>query len=66
LSDFLTMGGYGAFVWASYAVSLLVVGGMALAVFLRARHVRRRLDALEGRLRGAQTEDASGSASPCR
>ncbi len=38
LESFLAMGGYGAFVWPSYLLSLLVLGG----VLVTSRRARRR------------------------
>lgn len=48
MSDFLAMGGYGAYVWGSYAVFFIVLALEALAP----RATRRRvLTELRGRLR---------------
>lgn len=44
------MGGYGAYVWASYALGLAVLAGQALAVW-------RRLRRLERAARGITAED---------
>ena len=43
----LDMSPYAAFVWASYGISALVLGGLTVAVWTRARRVASRLAALE-------------------
>jgi len=48
VSTFLAMGGYAAFVWPAYAVSLLGLGaaiGISLAQYRRARARLARLEA---------------------
>ncbi len=49
MSDFLSMGGYGAFVWPAYAVSAVTLIGLSAFILRRARSARRRLDDLEKR-----------------
>jgi heme exporter protein D len=57
MSDFLAMGGYGAYVWSAYAVFFFVLLADALAPLLQ----RRRLFAeLRARLRRQATRDAGG------
>ncbi|MEP6913615.1 MAG: heme exporter protein CcmD [bacterium] len=34
-SEFITMGGYGFFVWGSYIVALLLLGGEVVLLFRR-------------------------------
>ncbi len=34
MSEFLSMGGYGVFIWSAYAVAAIVLGGL-LAISLR-------------------------------
>mgnify|MGYP003793322199 CR=1 FL=1 len=51
MSDFLAMGGYGAYVWTSYGLFFVVLVADALAPVLRRRRV---LGALRGRLRRQQ------------
>ena len=41
------MGPYAGFVWPAYAVSALVLGGLAAAVVIRARRWKRALERLE-------------------
>ena len=54
MSDFFAMGGYGFYVWTSYAVFVIVLLADALAPVLRRRRV---IAELRGRLR---REDARG------
>ncbi|WP_374763202.1 heme exporter protein CcmD [Yunchengibacter salinarum] len=46
MSTFFAMGGYGVFVWASYGLTALVLGVLALASHRQARRTRQRLDSL--------------------
>lgn len=48
MSDFISMGGYGAYVWTSYAVFFLVLAADALAPLWQRR---RTLRDLRGRLK---------------
>lgn len=57
MSDFLDMGGYGAFVWPAYAVSAVGVGGLCFFLWRRSRIVRARLKSVEER--AAQKVDAA-------
>lgn len=57
MSGFLAMGGYGAYVWSSYAVFFVVLAIEALLPRLRRRQV---LNELRGRLRRQRKrEDAA-------
>jgi heme exporter protein D len=49
MTDFLSMGGYGAYVWPAYAVSALTLAALCAFVIARSRRARRRLDELEKR-----------------
>lgn len=49
MNDFLSMGGYGAYVWPAYAVSAVTIAAVAVWIALRARSARRRLGELEKR-----------------
>ena len=42
-SDFWAMGGYGLYVWGSYAIAVLVFGFNVLAARRREKSVRRQL-----------------------
>jgi heme exporter protein D len=53
VAQYLAMGGYGAYVWPSYLLAGLVLGGLFLASRNELRRRERRLQELETR-RGAQ------------
>lgn len=40
-SEFWQMGGYAVYVWISYGLTLVVLGGLLLAIVLRHRQLRR-------------------------
>ena len=45
IGDFIAMGGYGGFVWGSYAVTAIVIAAEILSVRKRFIRARRALDA---------------------
>ncbi len=45
-SDFMAMGGYGAYVWSAYGLSALVLSWNLIALRLRRREVMRNLKRL--------------------
>jgi heme exporter protein D len=47
MSGFLAMGGYAAYVWPAYAVTVLLLGGAAVATLRAYARARARLAALE-------------------
>jgi len=47
MSQVLAMGGYAAFVWPAYGVSVLLLGGAVVATIRAYRNARARLAALE-------------------
>lgn len=47
MSEFFNMGGYAAYVWPSYALTFLVIGGLAFAIWRRGRTLKKRMDAIE-------------------
>ena len=47
MSEFLAMGGYAAYVWSAFAVTLLLMGGL----FLQSRWAARRREAELAELR---------------
>ena len=49
MDDFLSMGGYGAYVWPAYIISGVTLGVLVALVIARARRARRRLGELEKR-----------------
>jgi heme exporter protein D len=62
--EFLAMGGYAEFVWPSYALTALVMGGLVVGTLRTLRGRQRELRTLEGgggRRRRAR-EDAPDSA----
>lgn len=49
MADFFAMGGYAAFVWSAYGITVLVLGTLALASIAAERRTRARLAAIEQR-----------------
>ncbi len=49
MGEFLQMGGYAAFVWPAYGISLAVLGVVTVWTIVAERKLRRQLDAIEGR-----------------
>ncbi|HEX2590106.1 MAG TPA: heme exporter protein CcmD [Rhizomicrobium sp.] len=47
MSDFLAMGGYGAYVWPAYAASVIGIGGAILLTVRAWRRAKARLAQLE-------------------
>jgi len=45
-SEFLSMGGYGFYVWGSYAVTLVALGGEVLLLRQRKKVLQARRDSL--------------------
>jgi heme exporter protein D len=45
LMEFLAMGGYAAYVWPAYGLSLLILGGFTVQAVRRLKAARRGLDA---------------------
>jgi len=56
MSDFFAMGGYGAYVWASYAVFFIVLAAEAVLPPLKRRRV---LAELRGKWKRAQRREGS-------
>lgn len=46
LQSFLAMGGYAAFIWPSYLISVLVLGGVLFQSSRRMRETERELSTL--------------------
>lgn len=64
LIAFFDMGGYAGFVWPSYGVAAVVMGGLFVAVWRGLRHDERvlaRLQAATGGRRRARAAEESGS-----
>lgn len=49
ISDFLAMGGYGAYVWGSFGVVFALMAGEVLAVGQRWRTIRQQLQRARAR-----------------
>lgn len=49
LAGFADMGGYGLYVWSSYAVAALVLGGLVMESVWRLRNRRAELARIEAR-----------------
>ena len=47
MHEFLKMGGYAAYVWPAYAVSVLAIGGLAYTIWRRGRALQRKLKELD-------------------
>lgn len=47
MSDFLDMGGYGGFVWPSYLITLVILGGFTLSSWLGMRRQEAELKSLQ-------------------
>ena len=52
VTEFFTMGGYASYVWPSYGVFALVLGGLTLYGVRRNRAVREELERVENRRGG--------------
>lgn len=52
--EFLDMGGYAVFVWPSYAITFLVMGGLVYMTLRRFQARKRALAALEGERPGGR------------
>jgi heme exporter protein D len=46
MSDFLSMGGYGAYVWPSFALTAIILVGLLVQTLAERRRNLRRLDQL--------------------
>ena len=47
MSDFLTMGGFGAYIWPAYGISVLALAGATVWTLAAWRRAKARLTALE-------------------
>jgi heme exporter protein D len=52
MSDFLSMGGYGAYVWPSFALTAAVLVGLLVQTLGERKHNTKRLAQLRGLRRG--------------
>ncbi|MGE0410231.1 MAG: heme exporter protein CcmD [Amphiplicatus sp.] len=58
MSDFLSMGGYAAYVWPAYGLSAGALLGLAFWIWRRGRVLKRRLREIEARKDGTQKDGA--------
>ena len=56
MSDFVSMGGYGVYIWLAYAVFVVVLAIDAIAPLLRRKRV---LAELRGKLKRRQTRETT-------
>ncbi len=61
MSAFFAMGGYAAFIWPAYAVSVLVMAGLAAQSALDLRTQRRLVNELEAGERARPRAPARGA-----
>jgi heme exporter protein D len=59
LSEFISMGGKGFYVWGSYGVTLLLLGGEVIMLLKRKRDVTRRVPSPEVETRNSKLETSS-------
>ncbi|WP_413206575.1 heme exporter protein CcmD [Rhodospirillum sp. A1_3_36] len=52
MSDFLSMGGYGAYVWPSFALTAFILVGLLVQTLAERRRNLRRLEQLRSLRRG--------------
>jgi heme exporter protein D len=57
LSDFLAMGGYGAYVWAAYLIAAVVMLALLVGSLRSLRTQESRLEALRQSRRGLVEDD---------
>ena len=55
LSEFLSMGGYGFYVWGSYGVTLVLLGGEVIMLWKRKRDLSKRANARDYENRDIKT-----------
>lgn len=49
MSEYLAMGGFGAYVWPAYGAFALILGGLAVYAAGRGKAVREELEKIEAR-----------------
>ena len=50
-SEFFSMGGYAFYVWGSYLITFLLLGGEVLSLIKRKKSLRRRNQSIRGKLK---------------
>ena len=61
ITEFLAMGGHGAFIWPAYIVAAVVLTGLLIVSIKNARNQERILKQLRAARRGARTGAQSGA-----
>jgi heme exporter protein D len=56
LSEFISMGGYGLYVWGSYGVTLVLLGGEMIMLWKRKRELSKRETATRYQTRDPKLE----------
>jgi heme exporter protein D len=56
LSEFISMGGYGLYVWGSYALTLVLLGGEVMMLLKRKRDLSRRATSPQLKTRNPELE----------
>jgi len=56
LSEFFSMGGYGLYVWGSYALTLVLLGGEVMMLLKRKRDLSRRTTSPQLKTRNPELE----------
>jgi heme exporter protein D len=59
MNEFFAMGGYAAYVWPAYAISLLALSGLAYFTLRRGRRLRRRLEQAENSRKASADEPSA-------
>lgn len=60
LAEFIDLGGYGTYVWSSYAITAVLLLGLLVASLVRLRANRRILARLKARRCGARRARGAG------
>lgn len=63
MSGFLSMGGYGGYVWPAYALTFLVLAALCVATVSSLRRKQKTLEMLQGSVRSARRRRNDGPAS---
>lgn len=64
MSGFLTMGGYGGYVWPAYAVTLLVLAALGVASVISLKQKQKTLELLQSTVRAARRRGDEGGTPP--
>ena len=64
MADFLSMGGYGAFVWPSYGVTALLLGALIWHSVRMMRRAEREVELMRAATGGRRARAAGAAAQP--